>query len=77
MVSVVAVPPAVRVETTYPSASPAEVTQDFWAFRTTFPPSSVAWLAGAQKWLREPCSLHASVLRCLPATILGKYSLPV
>ena len=28
-----------------------------------------AWLTGAQKWLREPFSLNASVDRCLPAAM--------
>ena len=54
--------PSGRVETTYVFAWPALVTNDFCA--VIFPPA--IWLTGAQKWLRDPRSLNASVPRSLP-----------
>src|SRR5438552_14947329 len=47
-------------------AREAEVTQLLRALRTTSPLSLVAVLTGAQKWLRDPASLNASVLRWSP-----------
>ena len=44
----------------------ADVTQLFRALRDDSSPSRSAVLTGAQKWLREPASLNASVLRCAP-----------
>ncbi len=54
--------PSGRVETTYVFAWPALVTNDFCA--VIFPPA--IWLTGAQKWLRDPRSLNASVPRRSP-----------
>jgi hypothetical protein len=46
----------------------AEVTNDLRALtRTASARASFARLTGAQKWLRDPCSLNASVERCRPA----------
>src|SRR4029079_14945444 len=42
------------VETTYPSACPADVTNDFCALTCTWPLLATARLTGAQKWLRDP-----------------------
>ena len=39
---------------------------DFFALTRTEPLTASARLTGIQKWLREPCSLNASVLRCRP-----------
>ena len=47
-------------------ARDADVTQLFWAFRMTVSPSLCAVPTGAQKWLRDPASLKARVLRCSP-----------
>ncbi len=42
------------------------MTQDFLAFSTTPPAAREALERGAQKWLRDPASLKARVVRCLP-----------
>jgi hypothetical protein len=52
-----------RLDHTYALALAAEVIQLFCAFITTDPFFLVAELTGAQKWLREPPSENASVLR--------------
>jgi len=45
---------------------PALVTQDLRALSMTPPGVRKARESGAQKWLREPASLKARVVRCLP-----------
>src|SRR5579885_941029 len=51
---------------TYAVACDAEVTQLLDAFNTMSPLRREAVPEGAQKWLRDPASLNASVLRCAP-----------
>ena len=54
------------------SASPAEVTQDFVAFKRTCPFSRAAVLVGAQNWLRDPVSENARVDTCFPAAMASR-----
>ena len=54
---------------TYAVAWLAEVHQLFFASRRMPSFSRVAVLTGAQKWLREPASENASVLRWRPAAM--------
>jgi hypothetical protein len=61
--------PQGRVETTYASAWPALVTKDFSAAIRPSPSGPESWLTGAQKWLRDPFSLKASVPRQVPSAI--------
>jgi hypothetical protein len=45
------------------------VTHDLWAVIRAPPGVFTARDTGDQKWLREPFSLNASVVRCLPSAI--------
>ena len=64
-------PPTGWLDQTYESASPAEVTQLFCRRARCRRSPSAAVLTGAQKWLRDPASENASVVRCRPAAILA------
>src|SRR5947208_955753 len=55
-----------RLDHTYVSAWPADVTQLFLASSRTLPSDCVAVLTGAQKWLRDPASENARVVIELP-----------
>jgi len=58
-----------RLDQTYRSASPADVTQLLRASSRTPLPLAAALLSGAQKWEREPTSENASVPSARPAAI--------
>ena len=61
--------PGAPTAATYESASAADVTHDLSASTTMPAPSGAARETCAQKWLREPRSENAIVVRCSPAAI--------
>src|SRR5262245_46050203 len=73
---IVLTPSAARglLDQTYESTSPADVAQLFFASRRTEPFSRVAALIGAQKWLREPLSEKARVVRWSPRATASRAS---
>jgi hypothetical protein len=62
------------VDHTMLSASLAEVTNVLRLAIRTPSPSATAVPSAAQNWLRDPGSLNASVVRCVPAAIALRVS---
>ncbi len=62
-------PASGRLDHTYESALLAEVAKLFWASSWIPPETCLALPTGAQKWLRDPASENARVVRWRPAAI--------